>query len=371
MRITFVLPVASLAGGIRVVATYARFLHERGHEVTVVSQPVKAARSWKSMIKAVLGRPRPREVTPTSLLDFLGPRHRILERRRPVTAEDLPDADVVVATWWETAEWVADLPAAKGRKFYLLQGYEVFPHLPVERVIATYHLPLRKIAVSNYIRRSIETNHGVAGIEVAPNAVDLERFTGPQRRRNASFTVGFLYSTNKIKNIAMALEAIRLARERLPDLKTVAFGASPPAAELPLPSWVEYHQAPPEAEIPKVYASCDAWLFPSEKEGFGLPILEAMACGTPVLATRAGAAPDLIDGSNGTLLHDSASVFADEILRFARMPEESWREISAGARRTAMAHSWQAATDRLLAILSPCGARPDGVLEPKGTSPSS
>lgn len=370
MRITFVLPIASLDGGIRVVATYARVLHERGHELTVVSQPVKAEPGWKSTIKAILGRPRKPEVRATPLLDFLGPRHRILERRRPVTAGDVPDADVVVATWWQTAEWVAELPAVKGRKFYLLQGYEVFPHLPVERVVATYQLPLRKIAVSNYIRHAIATHHGATDIEVVSNAVDLEQFDAPQRRRNADFTAGFLYTTKKVKNIVLAIEAIRLARERLPGLRALAFGAIPPAAELPLPAWVGYRQAPPQEEIPRIYASCDAWLFTSEKEGFGLPILEAMACRTPVLATRAGAAPDLIDGSNGTLLPASAPVFADEILRFASMPAETWQELSEGARRTATAHSWEASTERLLAILSRREPGSDGVMEPEGTCSS-
>jgi glycosyltransferase involved in cell wall biosynthesis len=49
-----------------------------------------------------------------------------------------------------------------------------------------------------------------------------------------------------------------------------------------------------------VYADCDVWLFASFSEGFGLPIIEAMACRCPVVATRAGCAPDVIkEGVNG------------------------------------------------------------------------
>ena len=44
---------------------------------------------------------------------------------------------MVIATWWETAEWVNDFPASKGRKFYLIQHHEIHPYLPLERVQAT------------------------------------------------------------------------------------------------------------------------------------------------------------------------------------------------------------------------------------------
>jgi glycosyltransferase involved in cell wall biosynthesis len=318
----------------------------------------------RSRLRTLFGLNPPTQKAATPLLDFLGPRHRILERRRPVTAEDLPDADALVATWWRTAEWVAEMPASKGNRFYLIQDYEAFANLPVQRVISTYHLPLVRIAVSGYIRDEINRKHGVMGIHVVPNSVDIDQFSAPSRSKQGAPTVGFLYTSKPRKNVGLAIEAIQLARQHLPDLKVVVFGATAPKSQLPLPSWVEYHQAPPQADIPKIYAACDAWLFTSEKEGFGLPILEAMACRTPVLATRAGAAPDLIDGINGTLLPSSAEAFAAEILRFARMPEEDWKVRSDAAWRTATSHCWEVGTDRLLAILSNPDALPDAAPEP-------
>ena len=122
-------------------------------------------------------------------------------------------------------------------------------------------------------------------------------------------------------------------------------------AAAPLPDWVEYHRAPPQAEIPRLYAQCDLWLFTSRHEGFGLPLLEAMACRTPVLATRAGAAPDLITGQNGQLLEPSAEVFASQIERYAQMPPQEWRALSDAAFATAQAYSWDQSTDLLVDIL--------------------
>jgi len=352
MKITFVMPLASTNGGIRVVATHARILHARGHDVTVISQAGRPPAGWKPLAKRLLGMRKRHAAVPSPLLDFLGPKHRILGQRRPLDAGDVPDADVVVATWWATAEHVAALPPSKGQKFYLLQDYEVFPNLPADRVIATYHLPLWKIAVSQYIRHEIETNHGAQVVGVVPNAVDLDQFAAPIRNRNEAVTVGFLYTQRPRKNIALAIEAIRLAKTRRPDLRVKVFGSKPPDAALPLPPWVDYHQDPAQQDIPGIYAACDAWLFTSEKEGFGLPILEAMACRTPVLATRAGAAPDLIDGTNGTLLPGTPEAFADEIQHFADMSDTDWQGFSAAAHHTATAYTWQDATDRLLDIFA-------------------
>lgn len=352
MKITFVLPYNSLSGGHRVVSTYAQRLTDRGHEIHVVSQPFSGPTNLKHRVKRMLGRvPAPVAPPRSPLLDFLGERHRVLDRPAPPGPNDVPDADVIIATWWETAEWVAALPPEKGRKFYLLQGYEVFPHLPVDRVIATYGLPLKKIAVSDYIRREIETNHGASDISVVHNAVDLTQFQAPPRPRNRPLTVGYLYSPGTMKRSWLAIEALKAARAQVPDLRAVLFGAHPVAPQTPLPDWAHYEQSPAQSRIPEIYASCDLWLFTSDNEGFGLPILEAMACRTPVLATAAGAAPQLIDGTNGLVLPDDATAFAKAIANFAAMSDADWQGWSAAAHRTAQAHSWDHATDRLLALL--------------------
>ncbi|MBL3610285.1 glycosyltransferase family 4 protein [Rhodovulum sulfidophilum] len=348
VKITFVIAVASLAGGNRVVATYARLLKARGHEVTVVSRPWPRRTLLNRLRRALRGQPiRPHPSSP--LFEALGDRHRVLDRRRPVAAADVPDGDAVVATWWETAEWVAALPVSKGRKFYLLQDVELFDHLPVDRVRATYALPLHKLAVSGYIRDRVRKEQPGAEIGLLPNAVDHALFTAPPRHRGRPFTVGFLYSSAPRKRAELAFATVEAARVRLPDLQVLAFGSKGDPSEIP--PGIVYRRAPPQQEIPKLYAACDLWLFTSAHEGFGLPLLEAMACRTPVLATRAGAAPDLIDGRNGRLLPPDPEAFSAEIETISRMDPAEWRAMSDAAHATAAAHSWEAATDRLLGYL--------------------
>jgi glycosyltransferase involved in cell wall biosynthesis len=57
----------------------------------------------------------------------------------------------------------------------------------------------------------------------------------------------------------------------------------------------------PAADLPGVYADADLLLMPSLHEGFGLPALEAMACGTPVIASNQGSLPEVV-GEAGLLV---------------------------------------------------------------------
>ncbi len=54
--------------------------------------------------------------------------------------------------------------------------------------------------------------------------------------------------------------------------------------------WIDFV---PEADLPALYTGSDAFLFPSLKEGFGLPVLEAMGCGAPVVCSNAGSLPEV------------------------------------------------------------------------------
>lgn len=353
MRITFVTPFPALSGGIRVVASYAQQLHHRGHDVHVVAAPEARRPNLPQQLRIALRREPPVNPSRQSpLLDFLGPKLITMSSPKGPRPDEVPDADVIVATWWQTAEWVAALPNTKGHKAYLIQGYEVPSDHRRDRVAATFAAPLKKIAVSNYIRSEITAKHVVEGdVTVVPNAVDTAQFTAPPRSRNATLRVGFLYSTAPGKNVGLAIAALEQARALRPELEALAFGRSKVKPKLPLPDWISYTHAPPQARIPELYAACDLWLFPTEKEGFGLPLLEAMACRTPVAATAAGAAPDLIDGRNGIILPPDPQAFAETIMRFADMPDAEWQHWSQAAFTTAQSYNWDMATDRFLAEL--------------------
>ena len=307
MRITFLAPHDSLNGGVRVIALYARLLQARGHAVSIVSsaRPRPSMRTQLSALRR--GRwhelQRRNRALPGHLAQS-GVPWRTLERPRPIRATDLPDADVVIATWWETAVWMATLPASKGAKVHLVQGYETWGDPAHDgRVDAALRLPNLKIAISRGLKHDIESRLGAIGMRVIPNAVDHRQFDAPARGRQSRPCVGFVYAQSPIKGADRCREIIELARRRIPDLQVIAFGADEVSATMPLPEGTEYHHRPAQDQLAGLYARCDAWLFSTRVDSFGLPILEAMACRTPVVGLPIGAAPDLFADGCGVLVN--------------------------------------------------------------------
>lgn len=347
MKITFVLPHASLNGGIRVITIYAEQLQRRGHEVFLVSTPRQHPtfkEKFKSLVKGKgwLSNPKPEP----SHLDNVDVPHRVIDSYRPVTDDDVPDADVVVATWWETAEWVANLSASKGAKAYFVQHHEVvFEHLPTARIKATYSLPMHKITIAQWLVDVLRTEYGDFNVSLVPNSVDSEQFDVPPRSKQSIPTVGLMYSQTKWKGCDISLKAFSLAAQQIPNLRLVAFGTRNPSPDLLLPSSSEYIRQPPQNTLKNIYAKCDAWLFGSRLEGFGLPIIEAMACRTPVIGTPTGAAPELLaDGAGLLVKPEDPEDMARAIEQVWKLSESEWQSMSERAYTKVRDYTWDDAT---------------------------
>lgn len=354
MRITFLLPRDDLAGGTRVVATYARLLQQRGHQVLAVcnAQPKPSIREALRLLRhrhwSTLRRryfPQPGHIALSGV-----PVHR-LEQYRSIVASDLPDADVVVATWWQTAVWMQQLPKNKGRKVHLIQDYETwFDEETNRQVCSALKLPNCKITISYSLRQTLLDNLGQLDIKVVPNAVDGMHFDAPRRHRQDRPRVGFIYGSSYRKAADRYRTAISIARRSIPELEVLAFGSESPKSDLPLPPDTRFVYRPAQTDIPKLYAQCDAWLFASRIDSFGLPILEAMACRTPVIGVPIGAAPDLLPQGGGVLLSATTDEealcqeMAAAIVRLCQMPAEQWQAMSDAAYAQSRRYSWQDAT---------------------------
>lgn len=334
---------------------YADALAARGHDVTVVCEA-----SAEPPLRRRLRRLRAHLVrggAPASLPQWRPKLAGLLTARKAgegIVAE-LPDADVLVATWWATAEAVRSAPTSKGRKIYFVQDHEVFPYFPFARTSATYKLPFHKIVVSEWLRQAMAAFHGDEDVSLVPNPVSEPFLQGGARARSDGFVVGTVYSDGPRKNSEMALQAVRLARLRLPEIGFIGFGAYEAPPSMPRDARSSYTRLPPQRQIPSLYAACDAWLSPSISEGFGLPILEAMATGTPVIATRAGAAPELVTDRTGILVETNAEAMAAAIIRLSSTSGAAWREMSDACRATAAAYHEAASVNAFEAALMKAG----------------
>ncbi len=146
------------------------------------------------------------------------------------------------------------------------------------------------IAVSKHVRDDLVDRLGYPReqVRVVYHGVDHGRFT-PDGLPREPF---LLYPANwwAHKNHELLLQAFALVRRERPELRLVLTGSDHPAA---LPDGVTSLGRVPDEQLVDLYRSASALVFPSLYEGFGLPALEAMACGCPVAVSRVAALPEV------------------------------------------------------------------------------
>ncbi|HZK73722.1 MAG TPA: glycosyltransferase, partial [Clostridia bacterium] len=101
----------------------------------------------------------------------------------------------------------------------------------------------------------------------------------------------------------------------------------------------------PNLELADLYSAAGCLVFPSRYEGFGLPCLEAMACGCPVAAYRNSSLPEVVDGAGELVPDGDAEALGRAAAELSAAPERARR---AGIER-AKAFSWRKAADQTIA----------------------
>ncbi|MGA3200269.1 MAG: glycosyltransferase family 4 protein [Halobacteriota archaeon] len=178
---------------------------------------------------------------------------------------------------------------------------------------------VRLVAVSSLVAAQLKSHFQREDVTVIPNAVDTFRFTPEARiaKRNTS-RQSLLYDENdfvllligndwKKKGLDTLLKAFGLLTD-LP-LRMLVVGSDEPGFYRPLVDQLALQDRvrfeKPSMDVLSFYAAADLYVGPSLEDSFGLPILEAMACGLPVIASaNAGASEMIRDGETGFILRD-------------------------------------------------------------------
>jgi glycosyltransferase involved in cell wall biosynthesis len=150
----------------------------------------------------------------------------------------------------------------------------------------------RVIAVSDFTRRELVELLGVPDekIRVVPNAVDAEfRRDGPAAEGDYVLAVGTLEPR---KNLSRLVEAARLS-----DIELRVVGARGWGGVEVGGNGVHWLGEVSDTELARLYRGALCLAYPSLYEGFGIPVLEAMACGVPVVTTRGTAMEEVADGA--------------------------------------------------------------------------
>lgn len=206
-------------------------------------------------------------------------------------------------------------------------------------------------------RGRIETiRPGVSAAFAEPGDVEEDRRVLAARHAIVGPFLLFVGTTNPRKNLPRLLEAFAAARTtaRLPHRLVIAGDRGhddvrAAVAERGLGDAVRIAGYVEEADLPRLYRAAGALAFPSLYEGFGLPVLEAMAAGCPVLTSSTSSLPEV--AGDAAVLVDPASTdaIADGLVRILTDAALRERLVAAGRRRAAQ-FSWRPFAERHLAI---------------------
>jgi glycosyltransferase involved in cell wall biosynthesis len=187
-------------------------------------------------------------------------------------------------------------------------------------------------------------------VRVIPHGVDHAIFRPGIGRRDP-----FVFYPARFwphKNHARLFEAFALVKRERPELELVLSGGGHTGRKLP--AGVRSVGLVDERRLVALYQTAEAMVFPSLYEGFGSPVLEAMACGCPVAASAAGSLPEVAGGAATLFDPRSADKIALGILRALEQRDSLSRR---GLER-AKEFTWDAsavAHDAVYAELLPCG----------------
>jgi len=209
----------------------------------------------------------------------------------------------------------------------------------------------------------IETVHLAAGDEFRPAISESDRYSIREKYGLPKRFVLTVTSFDPRKNFGTLIRAFELARGKCDiDLVVVGKDCQRYARDHDLagrgltesvhfPGWID------QADLPGIYHAAEAFVFPSVYEEFGIPIVEAMACGCPVVSSNTGAIPELADGC--AMLADpfDAEAMAANLVRLLSEPALAKTLRDKGIER-AKRFSWPEAARQTLDIFRKVHGRP-------------
>jgi glycosyltransferase involved in cell wall biosynthesis len=267
LRITYVLPRPELGGGNKVIFQHALLLRRLGHEVTLLGDGPRP--DWFEVGEGYV--------------DYSG----AAGKSGPVPV--LPEQDLVIATFWTTLGIASRL--VRGPLAHFCQGYEgglahLRPLLPEIEAAYAAHLPT--LTVAPHLGRFLAERFGRESRIVSPPLDPLFRPAFRLRpRRHPWVAIPGIFAA-EVKGVSHALRAIQLLRKLGYPCRVLRYSALPLTVEereIVAPDL--YLASVSAARIAGALRACDLLLMPSlAEEGFGLPLLEAMASKVPAVASR-------------------------------------------------------------------------------------
>jgi len=314
-RITFPLEGFNLAGGIRIVIQVANALAKKGHRVRIIVPDYAAIPPFRLEDSVQLEIKRTRGAKLVRKIYYL----------LNLSLTSTQESDICFATGFKTSYFLCLskwLRLSRTRLVYLIQHSEALSQASNggiwERVLCflarlSYRLPLKRLAVSHWTKDTIADENAV----VIPNGIDLSTFRPVNGTRSGAteFVVGTIGGPGARKGYRVFLDAMnQMPEEHKQNMKVIV--STQLQVELPSGVATELLKRADDSELAAFYRSCDVFVCTSFIEGFGLPGLEAMACGVAVITTACGGVSEYASNTNCLMVSPGDSrAIAQSIVR--------------------------------------------------------
>lgn len=190
------------------------------------------------------------------------------------------DANIIIATSWETAAWIGNYSAYKGKKLYLIQGFETWSGTK-EEIYATWKMPFQKIVIAQWLKDLI--NEIGEECSIIRNGLDHDAFRIDVNIEDRNHKkISMLYHKSEIKGSEIGIEALKIVKKSIPNLEVDFFSTY--KRNRKIPKFVNYYVKP--KDLRKIYNNSSIFITTSLTEGWGLPRAEAMLCGCATIITN-------------------------------------------------------------------------------------
>lgn len=197
-------------------------------------------------------------------------------------------------------------------------------------------------------------------VEVVPFGVDCSRFVPGPPRGGSELRIGTVKTLSEPYGIDTLIRAFALVVQKGLRAKLVIAGSGPQAESLKalahslgIADTVEFLGRVPNADVPNVLRSLDVFVALSNRESFGVAVLEASACGLPVVVSNVGGLPEVVrDGITGFVVPpNDPQAAADRILQLA-LDDTLRSTLGLNGRKFVVEHyEWNVCSERMESVL--------------------
>lgn len=204
------------------------------------------------------------------------------------------------------------------------------------------------IALTKHMKDAMQAIYS-RDVIIVPNGINLNEIAETEAEGgNPGKKILFVGRLHPVKGTQYLLGAMSIVHRELPEAKLILVGDGEEREHLEtltdnlgIRECVEFAGGVPHERVEDYMNQAEVFVLPSLSEGFPVTILEAMACGLPVVATRVGGIPDIIeDGTNGYLIDAMNPEQIAEALLKLLQNEELQKDISDKNRETAEKYRW-------------------------------